>query len=87
MINKEGFRTWLQNNTEFSPRVVTDLVSRMGRADSILNWSDDEVYLFRLCKTEAFQSLSVFVKSQLRRAVTLYSAYAFSSNHCSKKKA
>ena len=43
MIEAEQFKEWLKNNTTYSDAVICDTVSRIKRADSILEWSDDEV--------------------------------------------
>lgn len=70
----EGFRIWLENKN-FTKSVVKDIVSRAKRANSILTWRDEETYLFYLEKEPLFSSLSMYVKSQLRRAIRLYSQY------------
>lgn len=76
MVDTESFKVWIRDNTKFSDAVVCDTASRIKRADSILEWSGDETYLFYLEKEQNFIDLSVSVKSQLRRAVKLYNAYA-----------
>ena len=76
MIDSKEFKLWLNNNTEYSPAVIGDNVSRMKRADSIVEWSNDDTYFFYLEKESAFIELSVSVRSQLRKAVKLYSEYA-----------
>ena len=43
MIDSKEFKLWLNNNTEYSPAVIGDNVSRMKRADSILEWSNDDL--------------------------------------------
>jgi hypothetical protein len=75
MVECEEFRKWLENNTEYSPAVISDNVSRIKRADHILKWSGDEAYLFYLEKEPVFVELSVSVKSQIRKSVKLYAAY------------
>lgn len=75
MVDTQSFKEWIKEHTEFSDAVVCDTASRLKRADSILEWRDDETYLFYLEKEQDFMKLSVSVKSQLRRAVKLYSAY------------
>lgn len=77
MIDNEPFSAWLKNNTQYSEAVITDTVSRMKRADSMLSFADrdTETYLFYLEKTEAFRNLSVSVRSQIRKSVKLYIAY------------
>lgn len=76
MINKQSFREWLENNTDYSKRVINDQISRMSRADAIYEWSEQETYLFYLEKEPAFVELSVSVKSQLRKSAKLYMKYA-----------
>lgn len=76
MINTEQFKEWMKDNTSYSDAVIGDNVSRMKRADSILEWSGDETYLFYLEKEKTFLELTVSVRSQLRKAVKLYSTYS-----------
>lgn len=75
MIETEQFKEWLKNNTSYSEAVICDTVSRVKRADSILEWNDDEVYQFYLEHNHSYKSLSVSVRSQLKKAVKLYRAY------------
>lgn len=76
MVKTEDFKKWLKNNTEYSDAVICDTASRVRRADSILEWDNTETYLFYLEKEKGFGALSVSVRSQMRKAVKLYSAYA-----------
>ena len=75
MIDRDGFKSWLNDNTGYSPSVICDQISRMKRADCIREWDGDETYLFFLEKETAFNGLSVSVRSQMRKAVKLYYAY------------
>jgi len=75
MIELQEFKSWLTNSTSYSQRTISNIVSRFKRADNILSWYDDEVYLFRLEQTTEFQSLSITVKSQIKKAVKLYFKY------------
>lgn len=75
MIQTDGFKRWLKDNTTYNDAVIGDTVSRAKRADSILNWSDSDTYLFYLEREKGFELLSVSVRSQLRKAVKLYAAY------------
>lgn len=75
MIEAEQFKKWLKNNTKYSDAVIGDTVSRVKRADSILAWNDDEVYQFYLEHNDSYKTLSVSVRSQLKKAVTLYRTY------------
>lgn len=71
-----GFKQWLVSNTTYSNRVVSNTISRLKRADSMHPIHSEEVYLFELEHTDEFNSLSVTVKSQIRKAVRLYFQYA-----------
>ena len=76
MINDTAsFRNWLKEHTNYSRASIYDTCSRMNRADSILTWNEDPAYLFYLEKCDGFISLSVYVKSQIRKAVKLYNEY------------
>ena len=75
MIEAEQFKEWLKNNTKYSDAVIGDTVSRVKRADSILEWNDDESYQFYLEHNDSYKALSVSVRSQLKKAVTLYRTY------------
>lgn len=76
MIQVDSFKAWLKNNTEYSDAVIGDTISRMRRADSILEWNATDTYLFYLEKEQNFEMLSVSVRSQIRKAVKLYSSYS-----------
>lgn len=66
------FKKWLISNTTYSNRVVSNIISRLNRADRIHPVRAEEIYLFELEHIEAFKKLSVSVRSQLRKAVKLY---------------
>lgn len=75
MVQTEGFKKWLKENTNLSDAAIGDTASRIRRADRILSWNDTETYLFYLEREQRFVALSVSVKSQIRKAVRLYMAY------------
>ena len=75
MIDKNGFRKWLEDNTSYSKAVIKDIVCRANRADAIKEWDGTETYLFFLRKIDSYKSLNVAVKSQIKKAVELYSLY------------
>ena len=75
MIDTVNFREWLSNNTTYSDSVITDTISRIKRADAILEWYDDEVYQFYLERENDYKKLSVSVRSQIKKAVKLYYKY------------
>ncbi|MCL1912890.1 MAG: DNA cytosine methyltransferase [Eubacteriaceae bacterium] len=72
-----GFLTWLQANGSLSERTKRDTLSRLKRADNIcsLPQNPDSLYIFNLEQTNGYRSLTQSVRSQVKRAVSLYSAY------------
>jgi len=70
-----GFKEWLAENTEFKKTTKSNIVSRLKRADDILPLKEEQIYLFNLSQEKEFQSLTVSVKSQVRRAIKLYFQY------------
>lgn len=72
MVNASGFKQWLSENTTYSHEVINDMASRMKRADNLLEFYNDEIYLFYLEKQDSFKQLSISVRSQVRKAVKLY---------------
>ena len=75
MVDTINFKQWLSENTTYSDAVITDTISRIKRADTILEWYDDEVYQFYLEREDAYKKLSVSVRSQIKKAVKLYYRY------------
>ena len=75
--NIESFQKWLILNYDYSPRTIKDTVSRLKRANSLFEYSKSsgEDYLTLLQKQQSFNSLSVSVKSQIKRAVGLYTQF------------
>lgn len=75
--NLGGFACWLVSKG-YSQAVVKDMQSRLRRANRILPFKDEDVYLFYLSQADDFQECTISVRSQLRRAVQLYREYL----HC-----
>lgn len=75
--NKESFVKWLVEIKKFTPRSASDTLSRIRRADKIchLNGAPTDYYCFLLQKEEAYIELSVSVRSQMKRALTLYNSF------------
>ena len=80
MIDVNLFKKWLAENTNYSSAVISDMASRMKRADSMVNWEPTTIYLFKLEQNPSFQKLSVSVKSQMRRAVKSYVQFVKDNN-------
>lgn len=75
MIDKEGFKKWLKDNTTYSDRTKGNIVSRLKRADSILPYNNEETYLDELSAMPEFKIISMCCRSQIRGAVRQYIAY------------
>lgn len=70
-----SFKCWLSDTKKISSRSCGDVLSRLKRASSFIDVDSplsDEELLFRLGIKEDFKKLTRPVKSQLKRAVTLY---------------
>lgn len=80
MIEVTLFKEWLKKNTPYSNAVISDMASRMKRADSIVPWEPTSIYLFRLEQSEEFKKISVSVKSQIRKAVKCYVQFIKDTN-------
>ena len=76
MIEEKEFRTWINANKNYSYKVVSDIISRVRRADRIIEWHNDEIYLFELERNDEFKQLTMTVRSQIRGAVKMYFEYA-----------
>lgn len=72
MIDAVQFKIWLKENTSYSDAVISDTVSRLKRADSILELTEEEVYIFYLERMPSFKMMSASVRSQIKKSVKLY---------------
>ncbi|MCL2126129.1 MAG: DNA cytosine methyltransferase [Oscillospiraceae bacterium] len=77
IIDYAPFFGWLQDTQIVSEKTQGDVVSRLKRANSIcpINSEPDAFYLFTLEQTPEYKAMGSSVRSQLKRAVTLYSDY------------
>lgn len=75
MIETSEFKEWLKINTSYSPLVVSDTASRVKRADRMLEWNGEDIYQYKLEQLAEYKNLSVSVKSQIKKAVKLYSEF------------
>lgn len=75
--NKEPFVGWLINVQNFTPRTASDTLSRIRRADKIcpLDSVPNDFYYYSLQQTDEYIELSTSVRSQIKRALTLYYTY------------
>lgn len=80
---QKNFQTWLIEDKNLSERTARDMVSRVRRADSIypMNRESGIEYLYRIQGTSAYHDLAPSVRSQLKRAVSLYCDYMKSNRY------
>ncbi len=74
-MNCDEFRKWLREKNKYTDASIKDIISRLRRANNILIFRNEDIYIFRLEQCEDFQKASVSVKSQMRRAIRLYFQY------------
>lgn len=75
-MDYENFLIWLQENKNMSNRSARDVISRLKRAMLIINtYKVTNNSLELLNSNSEFKNLSMSVKSQLRRSITLYSEF------------
>ncbi len=75
MKELSNFKLWLTENKNYSKKTISNIVSRLKRADSMLSWFNDDVYQFNLERLDIFQTLSRDVQSQIKKAIKLYGEY------------
>ena len=76
-MNQE-FSSWLRSSKGFTEAAAKDVKSRLKRVHSICKLQDGvdvSKALFILGQQESFKTLSVSVRSQLRRSVKLFDEY------------
>ena len=76
-VNYAPFYEWLHDTQVVSEKVQSDTVSRLKRANAIcpMTGEPDAYYIFTLEQTPEYKTMSSTVRSQLKRAVTLYADY------------
>lgn len=71
-----GFQEWLQTEKNMSVRSAHDVISRLKR---VLLITDEETITEKstekLNASNSFSDCSMFIKSQLRRSISLYLEY------------
>lgn len=71
------FKQWLRDEKNMSIRSSTDVVSRCKRSNR-MTYTDriDDKTVEILIETDTYADMSSFIKSQLKRAATLYMEFA-----------
>ncbi|MDR3364895.1 MAG: DNA cytosine methyltransferase [Clostridiales Family XIII bacterium] len=79
-IDYKDFSEWLNSAQALSDRTKRDTMSRLKRADAIcaITQIPDDYYFFHLDQTPDFRSIAPTVRSQIKRAVSLFSEYCTS---------
>lgn len=70
------FKQWLQDEKNMSNRSATDVVSRCKRINRMTEEDISDKTVSVLIEMESFDNMSPFIKSQLKRAATLYLEFA-----------
>lgn len=71
-MDTQKLLAWLMDDKKMSKRAAKDVLSRCGRVYRILGIDYlDSSSLMKLQETQEFQESSMFVKSQLKRTITL----------------
>lgn len=81
-LNKDSFVGWLINVQNFTPRTASDTLSRVRRADKIyrLDGVPNDFYCYSLQQQTEYVELSTSVRSQIKRALSLYNSFIKESN-------
>lgn len=81
-LNKDSFVGWLINVQNFTPRTASDTLSRVRRADRIcrLDGVPNDFYCYSLQQQAEYVELSTSVRSQIKRALSLYNSFIRESN-------
>lgn len=78
MIDLANFKIWLLDTTKYSERTISNIVSRFKRADALVEWHNNEIYMYQLEHCLAFKKMCPTVRSQIKKAVNLY--FEFEAN-------
>lgn len=74
-MDEQAFSQWLKDNLSYIDKSARDVRSRVKRASKFIdltkNVTDDEL-VFSLSQHPEFKSMSMTVKSQIKRGVKLY---------------
>lgn len=75
--NKDSFIDWLVHFQHYSQRSASDTLSRVRRADKMcrLDGAPNDFYFYTLQQTKEYNELSVSVRSQIKRALSLYNSF------------
>ena len=81
-INRVTFLDWLMTSKKYTVRTANDTVSRIKRAEKIqpIHGIPDVEYITLLQSNDVYSSMSVSVRSQIKRALNLYQEYLSVSN-------
>lgn len=72
MLDLNLFKTWILENKNYTHRTIKDILSRLRRADNLLEFKDEDIYIFFLEKEFIKLNISNSVQSQIKHAVMLY---------------
>ncbi len=72
-MNKEKFTQWLLSEKKMTERSARDVICRCNRISKLFdNASIDSIPISKFIKSDEFGTLTFYIKSQLKRALSLY---------------
>ena len=77
-MNYEEFYEWLKCNRGMGDRSSKDVISRLKRVVKISNLNSNNLEMLTINNLESskdYSCLSIYIKSQLKRAVILYNEF------------
>ncbi len=76
-IDNSSLITWLINTQQYTERSAKDVISRLRRANSIVQLSNVpySLYIYQLESSPQFKTISSSVRSQMKKAVSLFMNY------------
>lgn len=75
IMDMSNFKLWLAESKKYTNKVISNTASRFKRANGMLVWFNDPMYLYQLEQLPEYQALSTAVRSQIKKAVKLYSEF------------
>jgi hypothetical protein len=78
-MNLDLFKDWIENNTGLKGKSARDVISRLKRVEKMIDinkFSTYEEILKELDENREFNTLTTYVKPQVKRALKLYIKFA-----------
>lgn len=86
MLDLNNFKIWLNENTNYSDKTISNIASRVNRANKMISLFPKPIYIFNLEQEQEYQKLSSSIRSQIKKAVNLYIEFEISRNNSVARK-